>query len=81
MSFEVSRGEVFGFLALVGMAPWTGISVGVDARGPVSGELCRRIGVFRYTGSPRAVTYTPGALAVSAAVVDRLTADALTRAD
>jgi hypothetical protein len=54
VSFEVSRGKVFGFLALVGMAPWTGISVGVDARGPVSAELRRRSGVFRYTGSPRA---------------------------
>ena len=38
----------------------------------------RRLPVYRF--APR-VTYTPGALAVSAAVVDRLTADALTRAD
>lgn len=46
--------------ALIGMAPWTGISVGVDARGPVSWELRRRHGTFRYTGDLRAVTYRPG---------------------
>ena len=45
---------------LIGMAPWTGISVGVDAHGPVSWELRRRHGTFRYTGDLRAVTYRPG---------------------
>ncbi|MBF6327092.1 arylsulfatase [Nocardia transvalensis] len=49
---------------LVGMAPWTGISVGVDARGPVAWELRQRRGPFRYTGELRAVTYTPGPLRV-----------------
>ncbi|WP_024794128.1 sulfatase-like hydrolase/transferase [Tomitella biformata] len=54
---------------LVGMAPWTGISVGVDARGPVSCDLRARRGVFRYTGGLRAVTYTPGPEGVAALVI------------
>ena len=45
---------------LAGMSPWTGISVGVDARGPVSWDLRTRRGPFRYTGDLRAVLYTPG---------------------
>ncbi len=44
---------------LVGMAPWTGISVGVDARGPVVWDLRERRGTFRFTGRLRSVTYTP----------------------
>lgn len=50
---------------LVGMSPWTGISVGLDARGPVSWDLRDRRGVFRYTGDLRSVTYRPGAVGVS----------------
>ncbi|MET9485513.1 arylsulfatase [Nocardia sp. NPDC006630] len=49
---------------LVGMAPWTGISIGLDARGPVDWNLRDRRGVFRYTGPLRAVTYSPGAIGV-----------------
>ncbi|MEU0541815.1 arylsulfatase [Nocardia sp. NPDC005978] len=49
---------------LVGMAPWTGITVGLDARGPVSWELRERRGVFRYTGALRSITYLPGAVGV-----------------
>ena len=45
---------------LVGMAPWTGISVGLDARGPVDPELRQRRGVFRFGPALRAVTYRPG---------------------
>ncbi|HEY5852987.1 MAG TPA: sulfatase-like hydrolase/transferase, partial [Aldersonia sp.] len=51
---------------LVGMAPWTGISVGVDARGPVSWDLRARRGPFRYTGDLVAVTYRPGSVGVAA---------------
>lgn len=50
---------------LVGMSPWTGISVGLDARGPVSWQLHDRHGVYRYTGDLRAVEYRPGTIGVS----------------
>lgn len=53
---------------LVGMAPWTGISVGLDARGPVDPELRRRRGVFAFGPALRAVTYRPGAVRVPADV-------------
>ncbi|MRH87851.1 sulfatase-like hydrolase/transferase [Nocardia sp. SYP-A9097] len=51
-------------IQLVGMAPWTGISIGLDARGPVDWDLRERRGVFRYTGNLRSVTYSPGAIGV-----------------
>ncbi|MGV9710715.1 arylsulfatase [Gordonia sp. NPDC003424] len=53
---------------LVGMAPWTGISVGVDARGPVDTELRHRRGIFRFGPSLRSVTYRPGTVRVPAPV-------------
>jgi len=49
---------------LVGMAPWTGISVGLDARGPVDSDLRRRRGVFEFGTVLRAVTYIPGTVRV-----------------
>ncbi|MFJ4652163.1 arylsulfatase [Nocardia sp. NPDC088792] len=49
---------------LVGMSPWTGISIGLDARGPVSWDLRDRHGVYRYTGTLHSVTYRPGAIGV-----------------
>ncbi|MFI1915943.1 hypothetical protein [Nocardia sp. NPDC020380] len=49
---------------LVGMSPWTGISIGLDARGPVSWTLRDRHGVYRYTGTLHSVTYRPGAIVV-----------------
>ncbi|WP_018180731.1 arylsulfatase [Jongsikchunia kroppenstedtii] len=49
---------------LVGMAPWTGISVGLDARGPVDVELRRRRGLFEFGPVLRAVTYVPGTVRV-----------------
>ncbi|TXG92721.1 arylsulfatase [Rhodococcus rhodnii] len=45
---------------LVGMAPWTGISIGRDARGPVDPDLRNRRGVFPWTGELRDVTYASG---------------------
>lgn len=57
---------------LVGMAPWTGISVGRDARGPVDRELRERRGIFAYTGGLRAVTYRPGPVRVPAGVRARI---------
>ena len=53
---------------LVGMAPWTGISVGLDARGPVDVELRARRGVFRFGPALRAVNYRPGAVRVPAGI-------------
>ncbi|RDI68805.1 arylsulfatase [Nocardia pseudobrasiliensis] len=61
--------ELFDQVQLVGMAPWTGISVGLDARGPVSWDLRERRGVFRYTGALRAITYTPGSTKVPETIV------------
>ncbi|MGF0313983.1 arylsulfatase [Rhodococcus sp. IEGM1428] len=66
---------------LVAMAPWTGISVGVDARGPVSWDLRKRRGPFRYTGALRSVTYRPGPVQVPTATVDRIESDAEAFAD
>ncbi|WP_231703127.1 arylsulfatase [Tsukamurella asaccharolytica] len=61
---EVHLAELDGVVALVGMAPWTGISVGVDARGPVDPELRARRGLFRFGPALTAVTYTPGTVRV-----------------
>lgn len=48
---------------LIGMAPFTGISVGVDGGGPVDWELHERHGLFPYSGDLRWVRYVPGAKA------------------
>jgi len=45
---------------LLGMCPFTGISVGLDRGGPVDWELSRRHGAFRYSGRLRHVHYEPG---------------------
>jgi arylsulfatase len=54
------------------MAPWTGISVGVDARGPVVWDLRERRGTFRFTGRLRSVTYTPGPVRVPEPVIQEV---------
>ena len=47
---------------LLGMAPFTGISVGYDYGGPVDWELHERRGEFRFTGGEiEALRYVPGA--------------------
>lgn len=66
---------------LVGMAPWTGISVGRDARGPVLWDLRDRHGTFPYTGRLRSVTYTPGTVALPAADIERIQREAEAQAD
>ncbi|GEM34956.1 arylsulfatase [Nocardia neocaledoniensis NBRC 108232] len=68
--------ELTDQVQLVGMAPWTGISVGVDARGPVSWDLRERRGPFRYTGALRAVTYTPGPIQVPTTTIDAVEREA-----
>ncbi|MBD0688230.1 arylsulfatase [Streptomyces sp. CBMA123] len=45
---------------LIGMAPFQGISVGLDRKSPVSWPLFERHRSFRYTGALRSVTYVPG---------------------
>ncbi|MGW6917808.1 arylsulfatase [Kitasatospora sp. NPDC054939] len=45
---------------LIGMAPFQGISVGVDRKSPVSWPVYERHRSFRYSGGLRSVTYTPG---------------------
>lgn len=45
---------------LLGLAPFTGISVGFDGGGPVDWELHERRGEFAYAGPAFTVTYTPG---------------------
>ena len=61
---------------LAGMSPWTGISVGIDARGPVFWDLRQRRGTFRYTGGLRAVVYTPGAVRVPETTVRAIDTEA-----
>ncbi|WP_018653394.1 arylsulfatase [Actinomadura flavalba] len=45
---------------LVGMAPWTGISIARDAGGPVSWPLHTRHRTFPFTGTLHHVRYVPG---------------------
>lgn len=45
---------------LIGMAPFQGISIGVDRKSPVSWPLYERYRSFRYTGRLHSVTYQPG---------------------
>ena len=58
-----------------------GISVGLDARGPVAWELRGRRGTFPYSGALHAVTYTPGAVGVPSNDIDRLQQEAEEEAD
>lgn len=45
---------------LIGMAPFQGISIGIDRKSPVSWPLFERHRSFRYGGRLRSVTYRPG---------------------
>lgn len=49
-----------GFKALVAVAPYQGIDVGIDRRSPVSWSLRERHGTFAYTGVLHHVAYVPG---------------------
>ncbi|TQF68566.1 arylsulfatase [Rhodococcus spelaei] len=73
--------DLLGQVQLVGMAPWTGISVGVDARGPVSWDLRERRGPFRYGGDLRAVIYSPGPVRVPGEVIEKVEREAEYAAD
>ena len=65
VSVHVDGAEVAAIPAvpmLLGMAPFTGISVGYDYGGPVDWELHERHGAFRFTGGEiEALCYVPGA--------------------
>lgn len=61
---------------LVGMSPWTGISVGVDARGPVAWDLRERRGTFRYSGALRSITYIPGPIRVPLGTIEAVEREA-----
>ncbi|TQL48395.1 arylsulfatase [Homoserinimonas aerilata] len=47
-------------MMLTGLAPFTGIDVGIDRRGPVSWEMHERHGAFPFSGELTSVRYEPG---------------------
>ncbi len=58
VAFAIGIGTVITML--LGMAPFSGIDVGVNRGGPVHWEVSQRHGSFRFSGRLVAVTYTPG---------------------
>lgn len=56
-------GALPGVWMLVGMAPFSGIDVGLNRAGPVHWDLYERHGSFGYTGKLHHATWTPGAVA------------------
>jgi len=52
--------------ALMGLAPFQGIDVGLDRRSPVSWSVRERFGTFPWTGTLHSVTYRPGEMAPDA---------------
>jgi arylsulfatase len=62
----VVQGHHEGLIMLGAMAPFEGIDVGIDRRSPVSWALAERKGTFPFSGTLRAVTYTPGEAAPDA---------------
>jgi arylsulfatase len=58
--------ELAGLPQLLGMAPFTGISVGADHGGPVDWDRHLIRGSFPYSGRLHQVRYTPGPLSADA---------------
>lgn len=56
----IRKAELEPVPMLVGLAPFTGISVGFDGGSPVDWELHERHGSFRYHGESFTVRYVPG---------------------
>lgn len=52
--------ELGPVMIMTGMAPFTGIDVGIDRRGPVSWKMHERHGAFPFTGRLHHVRYFPG---------------------
>ncbi|PPK62576.1 arylsulfatase [Actinokineospora auranticolor] len=70
-------GEVGPVPQMIGLAPFTGISVGADRGGPVDWDLHTRERTFPYSGALRHVRYEPGKQAdYDPALVARLWAEA-----
>ncbi|MEH1824538.1 MAG: hypothetical protein V7L22_04075 [Nostoc sp.] len=46
--------------------PYEGLDIGKDARSPVSWDLYKKYGVFKYTGAIKQVKYVPGSPAPDA---------------
>ncbi|GAA3046400.1 arylsulfatase [Actinokineospora globicatena] len=63
LATDSGSAEVGPVAQLIGLAPFTGISVGADRGGPVDWDLHTRAGTFPYTGTLRHVRYEPGAQA------------------
>jgi hypothetical protein len=57
---EREVGRLDGVPMLVGMAPLSGIDVGIDRRSPVSWPLYEKHGPFPYSGRLTSVRYLPG---------------------
>lgn len=55
-----AAGELPSVAMLIGMAPFSGIDVGLNRGGPVHWDLYLRHGSFRYSGGLRSVAYVPG---------------------
>ena len=51
-----------GLLALLAMAPFQGIDIGIDSKSPVNWEVYEKYRNFSYTGSLETVRYLPGDL-------------------
>lgn len=86
-TFTVSIDDGPALLALgevpqmTGMAPWTGIAVGRDPRGPVLRALRNRKGTYPWTGLLREVIYEPGKQRTLENLRERVQAEAHRRAD
>jgi arylsulfatase len=74
-------GQVERMPQMVGMAPWTGITVGADFRGPVLRDLRQRHGTFPYTGRLSAVHYIPGQIRTPQDVIKDIGLTANARTD
>lgn len=66
---------------MTGMAPWTGIAVGRDPRGPVLRSLRNRKGIYPWTGLLREVIYEPGKQRTIESLRELVQAEAHRRAD
>ena len=51
-----------GLLALLAMAPFQGIDIGIDSKSPVNWEIYEKYRNFSYTGLLETVRYLPGDL-------------------
>ncbi|MDN3310210.1 arylsulfatase [Microbacterium oryzae] len=49
-----------GVQMMIGLAPYTGIDVGIDRGGPVSWSMHQRHGAFRFSGKLHHVAFIPG---------------------